>query len=622
MLNVSLKRKLLFSVGMALICITLLLSFFSYRSLREQVIDRNYNSIAYLSERSASAIAEWLDDKKSVISTLSKLDEYQDTKSLLLAQESAGFGSVYFASTDGHMQDGEESDYANYRPQEQIWYKTAQAHSGITLTPAYRDTTYTPPQNIISIVLARTNGVVGGDISTQRLQQMLDAIKLPADGFSVLIDGQGNIIASKDQALVLQPISSLLGTIDLSRLNSDARQVTPDEIQHQGHAQLLWSRAIPHSDWLLLSVVDKTTLFAPLKQQLLHQALLSSAVLLGSLLLIGALIGTLVRPLRRVSSTLALISDGEGDLTQRITITTQDEIGLLATNFNKFMNTLHQLIQQIRHEAHAMSDSARQGLLQAQNSHQQVTQQDQEIAQVATAVTEMASATQEIARHAEQTATAAQDSSQNTQEGARLVEQTRQSITALAGEISQASEVITVLDQHAQSISSVITTIQAVAEQTNLLALNAAIEAARAGEHGRGFAVVADEVRVLSHKTQSSTAEIQKTISTLQASTASAVTIMQQSQAHALHSVEDADAAAHALAEITASIQVISDMSTQIATAAEEQNKVTDEITRNIHEIKALANQLTTDADMSAQQAQQQEILANNLNQQVARFKL
>ena len=184
--------------------------------------------------------------------------------------------------------------------------------------PAYRDTTYTPPQNIISIVLARTNGVVGGDISTQRLQQMLDAIKLPADGFSVLIDGQGNIIASKDQALVLQPISSLLGTIDLSRLNSDARQVTPDEIQHQGHAQLLWSRAIPHSDWLLLSVVDKTTLFAPLKQQLLHQALLSSAVLLGSLLLIGALIGTLVRPLRRVSSTLALISDGEGDLTQRM----------------------------------------------------------------------------------------------------------------------------------------------------------------------------------------------------------------------------------------------------------------------------------------------------------------
>ncbi|MCU8010456.1 methyl-accepting chemotaxis protein, partial [Shewanella sp. SM87] len=178
------------------------------------------------------------------------------------------------------------------------------------------------------------------------------------------------------------------------------------------------------------------------------------------------------------------------------------------------------------------------------------------------------------------------------------------------------------LSRHAKSISSILATIQGIAEQTNLLALNAAIEAARAGEQGRGFAVVADEVRVLSRRTQDSTQEVHTTIETLQRTTARAVSLMESSQALAGHSVEDANAAAKALEEITQAVNVISDMAGQIATAAEEQTQVTGEITQNTVAIKDVTDEITASAMADLAQARGLKARANDLNAQVATFIL
>lgn len=623
MKNLSLKQKILLSVVIALSLVILLLSWQSYSSQKSLLLQGSQEQLQRLGTQQAERVSDWLAARRDVIQALGNKAGAEPLNALQQAQVSGRFQLTYFGESSGKMNDSDPSiNRDGYDPRSRGWYQEAMSKGGLIVTKPYLDVAY----NIMVVTLAQpvSGGVVGGDLSIASLVEDVTKMQLPADGFAIMMHKDGTIIAYKDAAKAMKPASEIDNDLTnaLIEQSKSSKDLVPAYFDNEGRDKLLWAADIPDTDWELVLVLDKAALEAPLSSLLMTQLGMALLVLVGSILAISWLVSMLLGPLTKVSQALARIADGNGDLTQRIKIDANDEVGQLANSFNRFVGSQHQLIGNIRQLANELNADAERSLVTNQAAVDELQRQQQEVTMVATAVTEMASATMEIAGNAENTAAAAQQSAQSSEQGKMLVNKTRQSINGLAEEVGQATEVIGELSRHAQAITSILSTIQGIAEQTNLLALNAAIEAARAGEQGRGFAVVADEVRVLSRRTQDSTQQIQSTIETLQQTTARAVSLMQTSQGLADNSVQDADQAVRALEEINSAISLISDMAGQIATAAEEQTQVTGEITQNTTAIKDVSDEITASAMRDLDQAHSLKGRAADLNQQVSTFIL
>jgi methyl-accepting chemotaxis protein len=353
--------------------------------------------------------------------------------------------------------------------------------------------------------------------------------------------------------------------------------------------------------------------------------------MIGALMLLAAggywlMHRTILLPLQRLVQDVKTMSEGiaegRGDLTRRLDQTSKDEFGELARNFNVYVGSLQQIIQEATGSSAQMSAAAEQLSLITNDSQRGVQQQQSEVDQVATAMNEMSATVQEVARNAAVAAEAARKANGEATTGKQVVSQTVKAINEVAAEVEAATAVIHKLNADSNHIGTVLDVIRGIAEQTNLLALNAAIEAARAGEQGRGFAVVADEVRTLATRTQESTQEIQKMIEGLQVGTRNAVQVMEHGRSKAQASVQQAACAGESLSSITGVVGTISDMNAQIASAAEEQGAVAEEINRNIVNISQITGQTAAGASQIAAASKELAKLAVHLQTHVGRFKV
>jgi methyl-accepting chemotaxis protein len=337
----------------------------------------------------------------------------------------------------------------------------------------------------------------------------------------------------------------------------------------------------------------------------------------------GALISaTVIGPLRELARSFQALASGEADLTARLTVKRNDELGQLADYFNTFIGSLHTLISEVSKVAQEFAGETANMGIRAKEVNELLSSQREETEQVATAMTEMTATAQDISHNATNAAESAQQAETSSQQALTTVETSANSVMDLATEVSEASNVIAALEGDVQNIASALGVIQGIAEQTNLLALNAAIEAARAGEQGRGFAVVADEVRQLASRTQQSTGEIHHMIERLKNGSDSAVQAMNASRSRSDNAVSAATAATSAIGTIQEAIQRIMDMNALIATATEEQSSVGQEISQRIVYISDQSNRSTELAGQNRQGSQNLTERGTQLTKLVRRFKL
>lgn len=636
-MKLSLQSKLTSVTVAFLTIVALCLGFLAYTELSKSTEKSIYLQTDAQAQAFTQYLSSWSKDRQNTMSGLAariedelqstgKLNHQQILKYLNQAKISGGFALTFVGLEDGTMYRHDPSlDKSGYDPRARGWYKSAKAEQQPLITTPYIASTgqklaITFVQPIM--VNGMFRGAIGGLFYMDQIINNVLNLKIQGDGYAMLLDDRDVIAAFPDKKLILKSPTLLNPILTSQWLNESAQKPSVHDLSIQGKKTLTYLGDIPHTHWILSFVMNKNVLFASLSTLLWKIIGVVFVLLLISIIASSIVIRWLFKDLRQVSAGLADIASGDGDLTMRINTKSQDEIGLLATNFNTFIEYLHGIISRLKEVGDTLVKEAADARKTSEKSAEQVRTQQQEITMVATAVHEMTVATQEIANNAANTAGTSDNAVHLSEQGLIEVNKSQSSINQLSSEIQDTSSAIGELDSHVQEISSILSTISAIAEQTNLLALNAAIEAARAGEHGRGFAVVADEVRSLSQRTHSSTEEIRNMISLLQQATENAVNRMNSSHSVAQQTVTDSDLAKQSFVDIRGAIDTINEMATQIATAAEEQTSVTSEINSNTTNIHSVSDELRKAAEESEEQAEILADISHKIRKDIDQFKL
>ncbi|MGC5701473.1 methyl-accepting chemotaxis protein [Pseudomonas sp. NFXW11] len=626
--NLRFSHKILLAASLIVIAAFALFTLYNDYLQRNAIRDDLDNYLQEMGDVTAKNIQTWLAGRALLIENLSQsvaLNPDPGNVSNLLEQKSVSstFMGAYLGNKDGSFIIRPDSKMPDgYDPRARPWYKSAESTSGSALTEPYID--LASGQLVISIVdsvvkAGQRIGVVGGDLSLQVIADSINALDFDGMGYAFLISADGKILVHPDKNLVMKNLKDVYPQ-DTPRISNELSEIRVD-----GKPRIVTFtqiKGLSSVNWYIGLSVDKDKAFAMLSEFRTSAIIATLTAVALTIALLGLLIRLLMQPLHVMTRAMQDIADGEGDLTRRLNIHNQDEFGILGTAFNRFVERIHSSIREVSSATEQVNEVALRVVSASNSSMHNSDEQASRTSSVAAAINELGAAAQEIARNAAQASQQASDARNLAEDGQQVVDRSIQAMNQLSDMISASSSNIETLNSKTVNIGQILEVITSISQQTNLLALNAAIEAARAGEAGRGFAVVADEVRNLAHRTQESAQQVQTMIEELQVGARESVSTMSNSQRHSQDSVEIANQAGERLNSVTVRIGEIDGMNQSVATATEEQTSVVESINMDITEINTLNQEGVENLQATLRACSDLEQQAARLKQLVGSFRI
>jgi len=620
--------KVTVAASLVLVIVLGLFTINNFISMRSQTQEQLSLVLQEISQSVSQNIANWLNAKLAIVSSVADTYQLGDSKELTLTQlntadKAGSFKNTYIGITDGTFVLNDQSvvlppDYdATTRP----WYKLVENKTNTAFTAPYIDVT-TNELTISAVAPMQANGVfsgvAGADIDMKTITKIVNEIDFLGFGYGFLLDSEGRILSHPETKFNDKNMSDLFG-------KSLSLQSEFVEVQVGGLDKLVSFtkiKGIQNVDWYLGVVINEEIAYSSVASFRNMAAIYMLMGIVAIVLMMQFLLRYLMRPMQRLNDAIKDIAEGEGDLTRRLEVENNDEFGELSHYFNAFIEKIHTSIEQVKNTTVELERLVESLVNQTQGTLAMYADQTKRTDNVATAINELTSSAVEISNSASHASTLATSANSQSLQSQSALADNLTAINALSRNMEQAQKTINSLDAHTVSIGQILEVIKGVSEQTNLLALNAAIEAARAGEAGRGFAVVADEVRQLAHRTQQSTQEIEDTISQLQQGSASAVEVMTTSIRDSEKSVEQAHIAGEKMAEVTRAIESIDEVNHSVANATTEQNQVIQSLDSDIHSISELSTQGQSNLNNTLSECTKLKAQFYELEKLVLKFKV